>query len=147
MKAVILCVSLLLLTISPAAALPPDAIGHIQTLKGSASILRDNNAVPAATGVPVYLGDTVRTDKTGSVGIVMADDSTISLGPGSEITLKEFLFNPKDGKFAYVTRMVKGTFTYISGLIGKLSPNSIRLEVPDAIIAVRGTKLLINVEE
>ena len=77
----------------------------------------------------------------------MADDASLSLGPDSEITLKDYLFNPKEGKFAFVTRIAKGTFSYLSGIIGKLSPDSIRLEIPDATIAVRGTRLLVKVEE
>lgn len=143
----ILGLSLILFTISPAAALQPNVIGHIQTLKGPASIQRGNNNVPAAVGAPLYSGDTIRTAKTGSVGIVLADDSTISLGPDSEIAIKDYLFNPKEGKFAFVTRMTKGTFAYLSGMIAKLSPSSIRMEIPDASIAVRGTRLLIKVEE
>ncbi len=77
----------------------------------------------------------------------MLDDTTLSLGPNSEIIIKDYAFAPKEGKFAFLGRMVKGTFSYISGLIGKLSPNSIQLEIPDATIAVRGTKLLVEVQE
>jgi hypothetical protein len=36
--------------------------------------------------------------------------------------------------------MVKGTFVYLSGVIGKLSPESIRLETPVGTIAIRGTR-------
>lgn len=147
MKTSILGLLLILLTISPAAALQPKVIGHIQTLKGAASILRGNNNLPAAVGAPLYSGDAIKTAKTGSVGIVLADDSTISLGPDSEIAIKDYLFNPKEGKFSFVTRIAKGTFAYLSGIIGKLSPNSIRMEIPDASITVRGTRLLIKVEE
>jgi hypothetical protein len=147
MKSMILGLSLILFTISPAAALQPDAIGHIQTLKGAASIMRGNTTLPAAIGVLLYSGDTIRTAKTDSVGIVLTDDSTFSLGPNSEIVLKDYLFNPKEGKFSLVTRMAKGTFSYLSGIIGKLSPNSIHLELPEATIAVRGTKLFIKVDE
>ena len=147
MKTMILGISLMFLTISLAAAMQPDAIGHIQTLKGSASILRGDKTMPATIGVLLYSGDTIRTAKTDSVGIVLTDDSTFSLGPKSEIVLKDYLFNPKEGKFSLVTRMVKGTFSYLSGMIGKLSPSSIHLELPEASIAVRGTKLLIKVDE
>jgi len=77
----------------------------------------------------------------------MTDDSTLSLGPNSELVLKDYMFNPKEGKFSFVTRMAKGTFSYISGIIGKLAPDSIRIEMPEATIAVRGTKLLVSVEE
>jgi hypothetical protein len=147
MKKMLLGLSFLCLLASPAAALPPDAIGQIQTLKGAAYILRGNNTLPANVGGPVYRGDTIRTAKTGSLGIVLADDSSLSLGPESEIVLKDYLFNPKEGKFTFLTRMVKGTFAYLSGIIGKLSPDSIRLEIPDATIAVRGTRLLVKIEQ
>jgi hypothetical protein len=146
MKKILFGLSILFILASPAAALPPDAIGQIQTLNGAAYILRGTNTLPARAGEPIYSGDTIRTAKTGSVGIVLADDSSLSLGPESEIVLKDYLFNPKEGKFSFLTRMVKGTFAYLSGIIGKLSPDSIRLEIPDATIAVRGTRLLVKVE-
>jgi hypothetical protein len=147
MKTALLGIFLILLGTRPAAALQPNAIGHIQTLKGPAFIQRGSSSLAAAVGSPVYGGDRIRTAKTGSVGIVMADDSSFSLGPNSEIAIKDYLFNPKEGKFAFVMRMTRGTFAYLSGIIAKLSPNSIRLEIPDASIAVRGTRLLIKVEE
>jgi len=146
MKAIILGWLFSLLAISSAVAQQPDAIGHIQTLKGPSFIVRDNKAIPVTVGASVYRGDTIRTAKKGSVGIVLADDSSFSLGPNSEIVFKDFLFNPKEGKFSIIARMAKGTFAYLSGIIGKLSPSSIRLEIPDATIAVRGTRLMIIVE-
>jgi len=138
---------LLVFATVPAFAAPVAVIGHVQTLKGTASFLRGTVTQPAAAGGVVYRGDVVRTAKDGSIGIVLADDTTISLGPNSELVLKEFAFDPKEGKFALLARMAKGTFVYLSGLIAKLAPNSIHLEIPDATIAVRGTRLLIEVQE
>jgi hypothetical protein len=43
--------------------------------------------------------------------------------------------------------MVKGTFAYISGLIAKLAPDAAQLLIPDATIGIRGTKILVHVEE
>ena len=43
-------------------------------------------------------------------------------------------------------KMLKGTFVYISGAIGRLSPDSVRLETPSSIIGTRGTKVLIEVK-
>jgi hypothetical protein len=146
MKSIIFGLTLLLFLASTAAALPPEAIGHIQTLKGAAYILRGGNTVTAIVGAPIFCMDTIRTVKTGAVGIILADDSSLSLGPNSEIAIKDYLFNPKEGKFAFLTHMVKGTFVYLSGVIGKLSPDSVRLEIPDAIIAVRGTRLLVKID-
>jgi hypothetical protein len=124
-----------------------ERIGRVRTLDGTASIQRNGTTIPAAVGADVHRGDVIRTGKPGAVGIVLNDETTISLGSGSELAMVDFAFQPKQGKFALVARMAKGTFSYLSGLIGKLAPGTIQLQLPDATIAVRGTKLLIQVEE
>jgi hypothetical protein len=123
-----------------------DKIGHIQNLEGTASILRDGTTLAGAAGAALYRGDLVRTGKPGAVGIVLTDDTSISLGSGSELSLNDYAFDPKESKFALAIRMIKGTFSYISGQIVKLAPDSAQLHTPDATIAVRGTKLLIQIK-
>lgn len=147
MKALAAGLLLLFFTLSPAYALQTDTIGHIHTLKGNATIVRGTVTLPATIGAALNRGDLVRTGKPGSVGIVLADDTTISLGPNSELSLKEYAFNPQEGKYSLIVRMMKGTFGYLSGIIGKLSPGAVQLLIPDATIAVRGTKLLVDVKE
>lgn len=131
----------------PAVAQQAETIGHIQTLQGSASIQRGDAVLPGAVGAAIHSGDRVRTGKPGAVGIVLIDDTSISLGSGSELSFKDYAFDPKEGRFSLVMQMMKGTFAYLSGLIGKLAPNAIQLQLPDATIAVRGTKLLIEIQE
>jgi hypothetical protein len=132
---------------SPVCAAAADVIGHIHTLKGTASIVRGGATLAAAPGGALNQGDMVRTGNPGAVSIVMIDDTSVSMGPNSEISLKNYTFDPQSGKFSLVVRMVRGTFAYLTGLIGKLAPDSIQLLIPDAIIAIRGTKLLIEVKE
>jgi len=147
MKTLLLALLLITFTVSTVFAQSPETIGHIQTIRGEASILRNSKTEAVLKGAPVYRGDTIKTAKTGAVGIVLTDETTFSLGPDSTITLKDYVFNPKESKFSIIARMAKGTFSYLSGMIGKLSPESIHLEIPEATIAVRGTRLLIKVDE
>ena len=146
MKIILKVLALLLCSASPLYALPTDAIGHIQTLRGTASILRGSLTLPAAVGTELQRGDLIRTGSSGAAGLVMTDDTTISLGPESELALTDYAFAPEEGKFSLVARMIKGTFVYLSGLIAKLAPDKVQLTVPDATISVRGTKLLIAVQ-
>jgi hypothetical protein len=148
MKPQALVILVALLFCAPAIAQPPDEIvGHIQHLTGSASIERGGTSLPGAPGAALYRGDLIRTAKPGAVGIVLTDDTTISLGSGSELSLKDYAFSPRESKFALAIRMIKGTFSYISGQIARLAPNTARLETPDATIAVRGTKLLVQIKD
>lgn len=140
-----LCMSLLV-AIS-AAAETTDVIGQIRTLKGSATVQRHDALLPAGVGVPLRQGDVIRTAAPGAVGIVLNDDTTIALGPNSELELKDYAFDPRQGTFASVMRIVKGSLVYLSGLIGKLAPQTVQVQTPDATIAVRGTKMLVEVKE
>jgi len=58
---------LTLLVVSPSYALPVDAIGHIHTLKGTASVTRGTNPLPATVGALLSRGDIVRTGNPGAV--------------------------------------------------------------------------------
>ena len=137
-----LCLSLLL---STSAALAEQAIGSVKTLKGDVLIERGGATSPAAVGMPVYANDTVKTTDNAAVGLVLRDDTLISMGPASMLALKEYQFEPKESRYSMVLGLLKGTFVYLSGVIGKLAPESIRLETPDSTIAVRGTRLLVKV--
>jgi hypothetical protein len=130
---------------SPARVEPAASAGSIRTVKGEAYILRDGKKLPAAMGTPVQVQDVLRTGPDGSVGLVLRDDTALSLGPSSELALKTFTFQPNEGLFGALIGLVRGTLVYISGRIAKLAPGSVRLETPVGIVAVRGTKLLIKI--
>ncbi len=138
---------ILLSLLIPVSALAEGEIGVIKTAEGEISILRGELAINGLVGTTLFAQDILKTGRSGSVGVIMNDDTTLSLGPGSELALKEYVFDPNKGAFSVVLRMFKGTFVYMSGIIGKLSPDSIRLETPDSTIAVRGTRLLIKVND
>lgn len=122
-------------------------VGFVHTMKGNATIVRGGQSLPAAPGLEIYRDDVLQTAKESALGIVMEDDSTISLGAESEFAIKTCEFSPSEGRFSLVLRMLKGTFAYISGMISKLAPGAVQLEIPDGTIAVRGTKLLVDVRE
>ena len=45
-----------------------------------------------------------------------------------------------------VINMIKGTASYLSGIIGKQSPETVEFQTPDATINIRGTQFLVKVE-
>lgn len=135
----------LLLALHPGSALAEQIIGSVKTLKGQVSIERGGVGLPATVGMPVYASDVLKTADAAAVGLVLRDDTLISMGPQSVLSLREYLFEPKESRYAMVLGLLKGTFVYFSGVIGKLAPDAIRLETPDSTIAVRGTRLLIKV--
>lgn len=135
----------LMLALGSQNAQADEIIGSVKTIKGDVLIERNGTTTPAAIGLPVYPSDTIKTAENGAVGLVLRDDTLISMGPGSVLALKEYQFKPTESRYGMVLGMMKGTFVYLSGVIGKLAPDSIRLETPDSTVAVRGTRLLVKV--
>jgi hypothetical protein len=141
------CAFALVLAAAPAFAQEPVPAGRIKIASGSAFIVRAGAETPARPGDAVYEADTLRTGADGRLGVTMKDDTRISLGPASEIRLERFAYAPAANRMAFVLKVVRGVAAYVSGRIAKMSPDSIRLETPAAIVGVRGTTLAIRVPE
>jgi hypothetical protein len=128
-----------------AMAQPQTVAGRIKIASGSVFIVRAGTVVPAQAGQLVYEADALRTGADGRLGVTLKDDTRVSMGPGSEMRVDRFLYAPAEGRLSLVLNVVRGVVAYVSGRIAKLSPDSIRLETPAAVVGVRGTTLALRV--
>ena len=92
------------------------------------------------------MGDILKTGDGGALGLIFYDDTIISMGPRTELAIEAYLFEPLEGKLAFIAKILRGTVSYLSGQIAKLSPESVKLVTPAATIGVRGTHVLIKVD-
>ena len=122
-------------------------IGVVRNSAGTATITRGDQALPAVSGTKLLAGDILSTGFDGSMGVILRDNSTLSLGPGSTLAIRSFLYSPGEGKLGFLARISSGTMAYISGLIGKLAPQSVRFDTPVATIGIRGTYFAVIVGE
>ena len=115
-------------------------IGSVKTAQGEVFVERHGTTLPLEKGARVFAEDLLVTGKDGALGIVLRDNTIFSMGPESRLSLNEFVFAPVEGEFSLLVRMIKGTFVYLSGIIAKLSPESVHIETPVGVVAVRGTR-------
>lgn len=130
---------------SPSAA--ADTIGSVKSALGRVAVLRDGQSIPASPGFKLNAGDTLETGPDGRVGAILRDDSLVSLGQSSQVAVERFVFAPAEGRYGLTTRILRGTMAYISGLIGRLAPDSVLVVTPVATIGIRGTKFAVRVTE
>lgn len=124
---------------------PRHSIGLVKNSTGDASILRDGRHIAAKPGSALLQGDVLLTGPKGSMGVILRDDTILSLGPSTETRLEQFAFEPAEHKLGMVVRVAKGLIGYLSGRISRLAPGSVRLETPVATLGVRGTYLLARI--
>ncbi len=146
MKPAILLFALLFFLVHAPVAAEEPVTGVIKNTSGKASIERDSSIQPATAGMKIHVGDALKTGPEGTMGVIFRDDTTLSLGPDTRIVIDEFLFSPAEGKLGFVSKISKGTAAYLSGKINKLSPGATRVETPLAVLGIRGTRFLIEVE-
>ena len=79
------------------------------------------------------------------MGVILRDDTILSLGPSTETRIEQFAFESAGQKPGMVLRVARGVIGYLSGRIAKLAPGSVRLETPVATLGVRGTYLVARV--
>jgi hypothetical protein len=119
-------------------------IGQIKVTKGQVAIERQGKASPAIVGARLQTSDVVKTGVDSSVGITMDDDSLLSAGPNSVLSLDRYAFDATTNQGRFDTSLNKGTLAVISGRIAKQSPDAMTVRTPTAILGVRGTEFVVS---
>lgn len=131
-----------LLASGPAAAAD---IGQIKTSNGSVLIQRGSQRLPGIIGARVQQSDVIQTGVDGSVGIIFADNTIMSAGPNSVLSLDRFAFDSTTHQGNFDTSVRSGTLAVISGKLAKQSPGAMTVKTPAAILGVRGTEFFVQV--
>ena len=107
-----------------------NAIGKVKGTRGLVSIMRDGKTKPAFPNDEIYQRDIIITGSDGAIGILMEDNTLLSMGPISRVSMDKFVFSPAKNEYAMQIHFNHGTFVYQSGLLGKLAPNAVDLQTP-----------------
>jgi len=122
-----------------------DHAAMVKSVTGVVKVIRQHATFEATSGTTLRVSDRIVTAPGASAGIVFRDGTLLTLGSGADILVRDYVFAPKDGKFAFEVYLARGSAIYESGKIGKLSPQSVKFETPKATVGVRGTRFLVEV--
>jgi hypothetical protein len=126
---------------------PDDAIGYVKTVTGEAWVITAGQRVKAQAGSVVLLGSQLKTGAAATMGVTFRDDTVMSFGPDTELTVDEYLYAPARDQFRLSARLARGTLNYLSGVIARLKPDAVSVKTPAGIIGVRGTQFVARVED
>jgi hypothetical protein len=146
MKKLILIVSMAVILWAGLLLAEETSIGFVKNVSGQAFIGRQQKLIPARVNEKLLLSDALVTGADGSIGVIMQDDSVLSLGPKSRVNLTQFSFAPAENKLSFIAKVKRGTMVYLTGLMAKLDSKSVRIETPNAVCGVRGTQFAIKVD-
>ena len=123
-------------------------IGEISELRGIGEITRQNtsDALVAELDSDIYSFDDVRTGN-GRMAIQFLDSSILKLTEHSKVVIDNYIYDPDPSKTKLALNMASGTARFITGKLGGINKNNIRIRTPSATIAIRGTDFTTTVDE
>jgi hypothetical protein len=122
-------------------------VGLIKVSKGNVQIERNGAKVAAPVGASVQASDVIMTGADGSAGITFTDNSLVSVGPNTVFAIDKYRFDSTTHAGEFEGSLKKGRLAAISGKMVKASPESMKIRTPSAIMGVRGTEFVVQVDE
>ncbi len=131
-----------------AVALPAAAgeVGLVKVSRGSVHIERAGASLAAAVGTPLQPADVIVTGADGAAGITFTDNSVVSVGPGSEFSIDRYRFDSTTYAGEFEGTLRRGRLAAVSGKLVKQAPEAMRIRTPSAVMGVRGTEFLVQVD-
>ena len=122
-------------------------IGLIKVANGSVEIQRGASKLAARVGTSVQTSDVVVTGADGSAGITFTDNSLVSVGPNTVFAIEKYSFDSTTHAGQFEGNLRQGRLAAVSGKMVKQSPESMKIRTPSAIMGVRGTEFVVQVDE
>jgi len=134
----------LLWNATQAIAAPGESIGSAVRIVNLVTAEYETDYRRLVTGDDVHQDELIEVSAKGTGELKLRDDTKLALGPGSQLLLDEFVYNPDMTGGAIVLNLVKGTFRFITGIAAK--PAYV-IRTPTASITVRGTIFDVYVQD
>ena len=136
----------LIASLMPAAADAANpAIGRVSRLSGGQLGFAEAAGAPArklAAGDAVFAGERIRTGAETILQIEFTDSARFTLGPNAEFEVSRYSFAAGGpGEESFQSRVIKGAFRFVTGLIARKEKKNMQVGVIVATIGIRGTQV------
>lgn len=99
-------------------------------------------ARPIVVGSDVIFHEKMVTTSEGQAQLMFLDQSTLMIGPNSQVVIDEFIFDPGTSTGKFAATLTQGSFRYIGGKLSKQGDATLR--TPVATIGIRGSDVVIR---
>ncbi|MBT9463648.1 FecR family protein [Hydrogenophaga sp.] len=123
-----------------------DHVATFKNVSGEIGIARNGSTLDAVSGSTLFVSDRIVSGTGSSAGVVFKDGTTLTVGPSTDIQVRDYAFEPKQAKYEFFVYLARGAPIYSSGMIAKLAPESVKVGTPTATIGVRGTRFIIEAD-
>ena len=142
-KIKIILTSLLLSLFSFSLVIANEFIGVVAVGVGNISNQKNEKLI---TGSKIYFGDTIIVSEQSNAQILLLDETALTIGEKSELTIDDFVYDPQTKVGKIVSNIKVGTVRVITGEISKQNPDNLEVNIPTGSVGARGTEFIVVTE-
>jgi hypothetical protein len=120
-----------------------ETIGVAAVVRNDVDQALPTRVVPINVGESLIRDEVVKTGAGSAAKLVFSDNTNLSMGPGSTLTLNKFVYSGASNYEKATFQLAKGAFRFTTGASDK---RAYEIKTPTATIGVRGTILDIRVD-
>jgi hypothetical protein len=121
----------LLFALQSTIAIAQTRIGTANSVKPEAS---GSIAGTLSAGSGVHASENVHTGSAGQADLRFLDNSNLTVGPGSNVRLDKFVYDPNKGTGGVAIEASRGAFRFVTGSQG----GSVKIKTPSGTLGIRG---------
>jgi hypothetical protein len=91
--------------------------GHVEQIQGQVQINRGSNLIPLKSGDQICRNDQIMTGSGSHVLVKFADDTQITLGEKTSMTVDNYVYDPNNHP-GVIMKWAEGAFQYVSNKLG-----------------------------
>jgi hypothetical protein len=88
-------------------------------------------------GKSIFYDERINTSTSGLVQVLLIDGSTFTVGPGSDLVIDKFVYDPKKNRGEMVATFSKGVMRFVGGKLSK-NEGGVTVNTPQGALAIRG---------
>jgi hypothetical protein len=118
-------------------------IGHVVTMTGSASVVRNGVTVTLNNGDNIYQNDVLQTGSGSSLGLVLIDGTTFNMTASARLMLNDLVYDANSTTNTSLFTLVEGAASFVAGQVAKTG--DMKVSTPVATLGIRGTTVLLDI--
>ena len=108
--------------------------------------IKNQNNEKLTNGSKIFYGDTIISETQSNAQILFLDQTVLTLGEDTELTIDEFIYDPESQEGSFVSDVKSGTVKFITGQISKKNPDNLEVKIPSGTLGARGTEFIVLTE-
>jgi hypothetical protein len=116
------------------------AVARVDRLNGTVEAVAGNQPPRRlAVGATIAGGERIQVGSGSDVTLRFRDETRFDIGANGVFVVDRFEMGNNPEESGFTARLLKGTFRFVTGVIAKARPSSMRISTPVATIGIRGT--------